>query len=349
MTDRQDQKVAAGSTAIQSARDTTINHGLGPDEIRAIVDGLADHLPRMAAVATAVVEERLKSFKEEVIGHFDKDATTNRRAFEDPDFVETVADAQRGYARTGKSDAQKTLIDLIGERSKHDSGNRLSFTLNEAVTVAAKLTKNELSELALSFLVRQVKIAGINNIEKMGWYHQIVFSEILDDVEVEQASYNYLTAQRCATISMGEISLLDCWRQSYPGIFMKGLPKEQYESLAGDAINDTSLFGKSLFDGQGLQLMVMDKVTFDQSFSKLEISNEIKEQIWNQAINNLGDNDQIIQRMNQSCPMLKQAIDKWDSSMMKHLDLTAVGTAIGYTKMSQISVFAKSNINIWVN
>ncbi len=349
MSDRQDQKVAAGGTAIQSLGDTTIYNGLGPEEIKAIVEGLADQLPRMAAVASAIVEERLKSFKEEVIGRFDKDASVKREAFEDPDFIEVIADAQRGYARTGKADAHKTLIDLIAERSKQTSGERIAHVLNEAVSVTPRLTSSELSELALVFAIKSIRLGTLNNLDAFAAYHQSLFNDLLVDVETGQGSYNYLVAQRCASISIGEISMIECWRKTYPGLFMVGLGRARYHELVGDLVDNGKLFTTSLLTREGLQINAMDKNTFDGLAAENGIDPEVADKVWDQAINNLGTDDQIISRLSALCPSLPVANGKWNESPLKNLDLTALGLAIGHTRMSQIPTAVSVDISIWIN
>ncbi|MBD8546959.1 LPO_1073/Vpar_1526 family protein [Sphingomonas sp. CFBP 8760] len=349
MSDRQDQKVAAGGTAIQSLGDTTIYNGVGSDEIKAIVEGLADQLPRMAAVASAIVEERLKSFKEEVIGRFDKDGSVKGAAFEDPDFIEVVAEAQRGYARTGKADAHKTLIDLIAERSKQTSGERIAHVLNEAVSVTPRLTSSELSELALVFAIKSIRLGAINSLESFAAYHQLLFDDLLGDVETGQGTYNYLVAQRCASISMGEISLIECWRRTYPGLFMVGLDRSRYHELVGDAVDNANLFTTSLLTREGLQVNAVDKNTFDALAAANRIESERAGKIWDQAINNLGSDNQIISRLSALCPSLADAHTKWNGSPLKNLDLTALGLAIGHTRMSQIPAAVSADISIWIN
>lgn len=349
MSDRQDQRVAEGGTAIQSLGDTTIYNGFGPDEIKAIVEGLADQLPRMAAVASAIVEERLKSFKEEVIGRFDKDASVKREAFEDPDFIEVIADAQRGYARSGKADAHKTLIDLIAERSKQTSGQRIAHVLNEAVSVTPRLTSSELSELALVFAIKSIRIGSINNLDSFATYHEALFNDLLVDVETTKGSYNYLVAQRCASISMGEISIIECWRRTYPGFFMVGLNRSLYHELVGDYVDNGKLFTTSLLTREGLQINAIDKNVFDNLAAESGINSEVTEKVWNQAINNLGTDDQIINRLSALCPSLPVANAKWNGSPLKNLDLTALGLAIGHTRMSQIPTALSADISIWIN
>lgn len=348
MSDRQDQRAAEGSIAVQSGGDTTINQGVTPEEIKAIVEGLVDQLPRMAAVATAVIEERLKSFKDEIISRFEQDASTKREAFEDPDFIEVVADAQRGYVRTGKADAHKTLVDLIAERSRQRSGERIAYVLNEAVSVTHKLTSSELSELALVFCIKSIRVGELNSLDIFGSYHQALFADLNESVETQLGSYNYLVAQRCASMSIGSISLIECWRKTYPGLFMKGLASEQYHNLVGDLVSDGSLFTTSLLDGKGLQVAAIDKDTFERVALGRGLTTEILNQVWDQAINNLGDDDSIIERLTPLCPLLKEVNRKWNDSPLKNLDLTALGLAVGHTRLSQIPTATKADISIWI-
>jgi hypothetical protein len=350
MTDKQDQRVAAGGTAIQSARDTVIHQGIGSDEIRAIVESLADQLPRMAAVASAIVEERLKAFKEEVVHRFERDETSRKDAFTDPDFIELVVDAQRSYARVGESDAKDVLVDLIAERSKHDSGNRLSYTINESVSVAAKLTRNELSELALSFLIRRTVRHAAGSIELLAQYYSKMFNHFLSDIEKDDHSYNYLVSQRCVTISMGEIALLACWREAYTGLFLKGRQSSDYAGVVDSHhLNNPSLFVPALFDNNGIQPRALNKSVFEEICKEYGLPSSTVDAIWSIAIGSVADDDEFVARFRPYCPRIDEAIALWQSTPMKSLDLTAVGLTIGHARATQTGDFGPSNLSIWVN
>jgi hypothetical protein len=97
----QDLEVTGNSVAIQSGRDTTVNQGLSPADLRQIIETVAAQLPAYAAVAQEIVETRLKDFEERVLERFANPQTSRSDAFKDPDFQYLLSRAQHAYARSG--------------------------------------------------------------------------------------------------------------------------------------------------------------------------------------------------------------------------------------------------------
>src|SRR5229473_350490 len=145
---QQDQDVRGGSLAVQSGRDTVIQHGLSPAQMKEIMEAIASQLPGYAAVAREIVDERLRDFEQRVIGRFADTSSTRSEAFKDPDFQHVVIRAQNAYARSGDEQVRETLVDLIARRSMETDRTRLLLSLDEAVEKAALLTKNEFAELS---------------------------------------------------------------------------------------------------------------------------------------------------------------------------------------------------------
>lgn len=349
MSIRQDQRVAEGATAIQSQRDTIVHQGLSSEDMRAIVESLADQMPKLVATAAAVMEVRLKSFEADIMKRFEEDAAVKKEAFADPDFQHVLLDAQRAYARTGDTETHGTLVDLIAKRSTEGTGTRRAFAMNEAITVVSRLTRSEISELALSFHARYTVNNGINNIPSFCSHINEFINDLINDVEIELQSYEYLVSQRCATISIREIGLAEIWRRVYPGLFMKGFTSDEVDGFAGEMSSDIrSLLVPSLFDPERFQPNAMTLEVFLGMLTNTALSKENLEQVWARAIANQPNDDEIIQKLTPTCPRIEELINKWHSSPMKSLDLTTIGKAIGHARLTQIPAFGKPDIGIWL-
>lgn len=80
----QNAKASDGSIIIQSSGDTVVN--VSKDDMKAVIEAIADQLPKFAAVASEIVERRLSTFEEKVMKRFEQVETSNVQAFADPDF-----------------------------------------------------------------------------------------------------------------------------------------------------------------------------------------------------------------------------------------------------------------------
>jgi hypothetical protein len=66
----QNQRAEGGTVAIQSGRDTTINQGITPKDMRQIIETLAAQMPAYAAIAAQIVDSRLKDFEDRIMDSF---------------------------------------------------------------------------------------------------------------------------------------------------------------------------------------------------------------------------------------------------------------------------------------
>ena len=222
MSDRdQRQQADNGALAVQSGRDTIVQVGLNAEQMQAIISELARQIPALAAVAREVADARLHAFEERILEKFANSKKANSNAFKDPDFQYLLTRAQHAFARSGDDATRDTLVDLIAKRSLETQRSRLSLTLNEAVEKSAVLTKNEFAELSLCYLLRQT-ITGVGNIRQLAAHLRKYVSPLLPDISREEASYRYIVAQSCATISMGQIDAVSLIRRTYGGLFSKG-------------------------------------------------------------------------------------------------------------------------------
>ncbi|WOK36495.1 hypothetical protein QYC26_16070 [Sphingomonas sp. C3-2] len=280
---------------------------------------------------------------------FDEDAASKREAFSDPDFQHVVIEAQRAYARTGDTETHGTLVDLIAKRSSEGTGSRRAFAINEAITIISRLTRNEISELAFVFFSRFTQNFRVNNLTSFCAHLNSYIDELLDDLETDQQSYEYLVAQRCATISIGEIGLLQIWKNVYPGLFMKGFSAEQVDKIVGETSPDIksllvpSVFNPACYQPRAMSLEVLLSIQRPPS-----VSEENVQHVWAQAIADLADDAAIVQKLKPLCPRIEEVIGKWHSTPLKSLDLTTLGQVIGHARLTQIPDFGTPDLSIWI-
>lgn len=345
---KQGQTVGDGATAIQSHGDTVINNGIGADEIRAIVESLSDQLPKLAAAAAAIMEVRISAFEEAVMKRFEQEAV-NRDAFADPDFQHVVIDAQRAYARTGDTETHSTLIDLIAKRSVENTGSRKAFVINESISIVSQLTRSEISELAFSFLMRHTQNGRSRSLANFAIYLNRYINEFIDDLELGNSSYEYLVAQRCASISMGSLSLLEAWKILYCGLFFKGFTDAEIVDFeARGMLGVREVLVRSPLDHTKFHPNAINEDEFVTPPHQGGLSTPQLREIWADAQKTLASDAEIIELLSPSVPRLNELLDKWNDSLLKSLDLTSIGKAIGHARLSQIPEFGAPDLSGWI-
>ena len=197
---RQDQSVEEGGEAYQAGRDLTVNHGMNADDMAALMVAMAKQLSAFTAEANAKLDQRFHEFRDEVLKQFSNETSANKEAFNDPDFQFTVKSAQEAYARKGDGDLKVELVRLLAERSKQQSGSRVANILNEAIKVAGSLTKQEMSVLAILFVMVHVGTPS-QNANQTRAFHESMLAPFLNDMPNDRNSFEYLESLRCITIN----------------------------------------------------------------------------------------------------------------------------------------------------
>lgn len=350
-TNKQDQRAADGALAIQSGRDTTINQGLSPDDMKQIIEALAAQLPTYTALARGIVDDRLKDFEQHILERFASSKSARPDSFKDPDFQYLLTRAQHAYARSGEPPVRDILVDLITERSKQTDRNRLALSLNEAVEKAAVLTKNEFAELSFVYLAKYTMNHGIGNLPFFGEYLNTYFVPLLKDISEIQSSYSYLEAQSCANISMGSADLGAIFRGNYGGVLSKGFEVGQLQDHLPDG-------KKSVFDGSGLiipclndsskcQFRALSRSAFEQSTKSLDVAQDALINVWNLFEGTMWSNQEIIANVTRLVPEIAEMFRLWDSTPLKHLTLTSVGIAIAHANLVRTANF-NADLSIWI-
>lgn len=341
----QEANATTGSLIIQSQGDTII--GSSVDDIKAIVEILADQMPKFAAVATAIVEARMKTFEDKILASFATASPEVTEAFKDPDFQYVVRIAQHAYARSGEEYTADTLIDLIAERAKHPKRTRLSLSLNDAVERSPLLTENELAELAMIFALRYTRIA-VSNFEALVDYLKTLSLAFVKDISKSTSSYDYLAAHSCADVSLlTGMGLFDVLKANYGGLITKGAPRESFAAVIGEEMSlNTHLVIKSLHDPNNVQANAVAKEIYAERLATFGLADKT-EQLWNLQVQGFLSQDELIEKATGIYPDVQTLFQAWDGTPMKSTTLTSVGLTIGFANLKRVCGF-DADLAIWI-
>jgi hypothetical protein len=202
-----DQRQESGdsSTNLQAGRDvhaTFIHEVADPTVAMEIARKVAQwEIEKYHEAAWVVVESRLEEFRSEVIKRIDTLDPKRLESFKDPDVQMMLRDAQRSYARSGRSDVCRTLVDLVAARCSTQSGGFQAAVISEAVEAVRKLTPAAIAALTVSFILTRTKAVGVTSPDQLiAWLIENV-GPFIDELPSRVHEYEFLEATRSASIS----------------------------------------------------------------------------------------------------------------------------------------------------
>lgn len=300
---------------------------------------------RAAEIALALVEEitekflrKLKQQNEKGIAHA-----------EEPDFQYALFTVQKEYARTGDKELGDLLVDLLVDRTKHENRSIIEIVLNESLSVAPKLTIDQLATLSIIFIFNYTKNHSLNNL--------IALSEFLDRyiepfsrlISKNVSCYRHLEYTGCGSISIAKINLIKILLNNYRALFIRGFPLEEVlEKMKINVPITSPMFIRCLHDQEKYQINSLDndelrKKAIDLNIHEDDINKLIK-------LNNsfLMSEGKAKEYLEQTHPYMSIVFDVWENSYMKNFTLTSVGISIGHANVKRL-VGEFTDLSIWIN
>lgn len=344
----QEQKVEAGSVAIQAGGNVTIT-GVSYDDVRKIaLDVFRANFYELGGTAKEVARTRAEKITEEFLTKLQKEYPTGVEKSQDPDFQYALFTVQREYARNGDKDLGALLVDLLVDRCKQKQRDILQIVLNESLNTAPKLTEAQLAVLAVIFLFKYTTFLAAGNHGQLGVYFDKYVDPFTSKIVKNLATYQHLQFTGCGSIEMGAFSLEKILSIKYQGLFLKGFePKEISERRISIGLDDR-FFIQCLNDPLRVQVKALNKELLEESFDAHTIPVEDRPKI--SGLFNLGKMSEA--EVKKICievrPYMASIFECWSESAMKNFTLTSVGIAIGHANIKRL-VGEFENLSIWIN
>jgi hypothetical protein len=345
---RQSQKGGDGSTNIQT-EDLTIVQGLTYPEVRQVaIDVFKSNFYELAGEAKAIASERAEQITEDFLRKLQSENPDGFSKAQDPDFQHALFTVQKEYARTGDEDLGDLLVDLLVDRSKQDNRNILQIVLNESLSVAPKLTDDQLAVLAVTFFCKYTMNNDVGThqllADSFNQFVQPFSSKLLKN----QACYQHLQFSGCGSVSMGSSTLQQIYGKKYQGLFLKGFDREEIEKGEVSIGEDHRFFIPCLNDSTKLQVRANNIEGLTEFMDGQSIPNEDKTKItalFN--LNKMNDNE-IKEKIVSLSPHMTNVFNVWEDSPLKSFSLTSVGIAIAHANIKRL-VGEFSDLSIWIN
>jgi len=267
-------------------------------------------------------------------------------AFRDPDVQALLTEAQVSYARSGRDDVKRTLVDLIAARCSTEPGGLQAVVTTEAVEVVRKITRGGIAILTVSFLVTRVQNEGLNSLADLDVWARQNISPFLPDVPVNRAEFEHLASTGTAIIDIGERSLVSILPKRYPGLFQRGLSREEISDDIWELQEKNgNLFRQCLNNEEKIQVLALNADVARSRFGRSGAPDVMDRYVELLESNLVGNVEQFIR---ERLPAWSEILDTWNrSELIGHTNLTSVGVAIAHCNWTN-TMKVSTPLSVWI-
>lgn len=233
---KQQQEVSEGGQALQAGGDIVVHNGMSADQMSEIIVSLTRQIAALTNEAKLEQEKRFGELKDALLLEFAKPETkANAEALSDPDFQYVVKDAHEAFARRGDDDLKVELVNLISERSAHQANTRVAQTLNSAIELAGKLSREEYAALVMLFTMQNVVVNG-TDIDVILNTTDNLLAPFVNDLPADGYSVQYLQSLGCVSINQIVTNpLAGILVRKYAHAVGTGFTRDELSTACGDA------------------------------------------------------------------------------------------------------------------
>lgn len=351
MVGKNSQQGRDGSTLQQAGRDLIIRNGVSASDALEIAKHVVQgELTLYESRARQVIDDRLHEFREELVERIVSFSPEDLNAFADPDVQAALLEAQKAYARSGRVEVKRSLIDLISARCSVEAGNLQAVVINQAIETVQKVTSRGIIALALGFVVTHVVNTATASLEELTRWFAENFDPFCLELPELDAEFDHLTAVGCTYRSPGEVVLTDLVPRAYPGLFQAGLDRNQISTELFSLREGSSgrpLFISCLNDPEKLQVGAIS-VDVARSMLPVDVEDRLSDEYTGFLMQNLMSQHLVAETLVKHDDRWTKWISSWDRHpWLKFMRLTSVGIAIGHCYWSN-RCDESATLDIWV-
>ena len=344
----QTQKAGHSSTNIQ-AGSITVHQGLSVTEVRQLaLDVFRANFFDLAGDAKNIARQRAEEVTEAFLKQLQQQHAEGLRQAQEPDFQHALFTVQKEYARCGDKDLGDLLVDLLVDRTKHESRSILQIVLNESLSVAPKLTPDQLAALSLIFLFKYTVNHGIRNHQTLWDYLDRYIAPFADAITDKVACYQHLEYSGCGTVGLGTVDLAEVFKRQYGALFSKGFDEAQFQGKQLTVPLSHRIFLPCVNDSTRRQVNGINEEVIRSECKRLELSDDDTNKLVGLHNETLMNADEIKQKIIDARPYMSRVFEIWTTSSMSRFTLTSVGIAIGHANVKK-NIGEFTDLSIWIN
>lgn len=344
------QEGGDGSSNIQAENVNVYNTGITYTDAKEIaLDVFKTNFIHLKNEAAQIAAERAEEITENILKTLNDKHPESLKEFEQPAMQDALFTAQKEYAKSGDKDLGDLLADIIVDRAKVSKRNMLQIVLDESLTIASKLTVEQLDSLTLIFLLIRTRKMVIRNYNEFKTYLLQYIFPFVDNLIKDNEHYNYLEYLRCGHIRAGNYGKLENnLRETYKGFFAKGFSMEELdETFPKDKPNFQGLIIPCFHDKTKFQIGVFDNETLEKRMIEKGFNptqtNKTK-QFFNKTTM---PNNEIKELLINFDSKMEKVFDVWDNSYFNQFELSHVGIAIAHANYRR-RTGETMDLSIWI-
>ena len=349
MISKQEQKSGDNSTNIQ-ARDVSIGISYADAKLIAL-DVFEANFLKLSEEAYKVGHERANNFTDAFLKNLSERNPQAIASTSDPDMQYALFTAQREYARSGDKELSDVLVDILVDRASHSERSLIQIVLNESLTTAPKLTVGQFDVLSLVFILKRIRRTYIGNLSEFAQHYlsSLVpfITPFIQELKNNSSIFPHLEYAGCGTVQISSIGIGDIFRQTYPGLFSKGMDKAKVDELLMQGDLTQEFIGICQHDNNLFQINALDKDTIEVECRKAGFDDAKTEKISDLQDQYLMSSEEIETYIESALPALVPLLDAWHNSPLRSFNLTSVGIAIAHANIRR-KTQANYDLSIWI-
>jgi hypothetical protein len=344
----QTQKAGDNSTNIQTGS-ITVHQGLSLSEVRQLaLDVFRANFFELAGEAKHIARQRAEEVTENFLKKLQEQHSAGLKQAQEPDFQHALYTVQKEYARCGDKELGDLLVDLLVDRTKHESRTILQIVLNESLLVAPKLTPDQLAVLSVIFLFKYTINHGIKNHETLWEYLDRYVGPFAALITEKAACYQHLEYSGCGTVGLGSVDLAEVFRRNYGGLFSKGFEEAQFQAKQLTIPISHAILLPCVNDSARRQVNGMNEDVIKAQGKRLGLPEDDIGKLVGLHNETLMNADEVRKRILEARPYMERVFKTWTDSSMSQFTLTSVGISIGHANVKK-NLGEFTNLAIWIN
>lgn len=351
MINDQIQKQEGGdrSTNLQG-QSIIINQGISYSDAKEIaLDVYKSNFLQLSQDAAHIARARAEEITDKFLEKLQKENESALDSMKEPSMQAALYEAQKQYAKTGDKDLEDLLVDILVERASTPVRNIHQIVLDESLSVAPKLTPEQMDALTLNFLISKTQNSSLVSLENLRNYLSTHLIPFVDGLSEESSCYEHLEYAGCASLMHmgGILQIEEIFQKQYGGLFSKGFEQEKFETDIGEISAYAKLLTHCLHNTNLLQINAVNEDVIKNTCSTQGINEETQSKIINIFNQTSFSTSEIKDYIIEKAPETKKLFDLWKSSPLSKFALTTVGIAIAQANFRR-KTGIKLNLSIWV-
>lgn len=346
----QKQEAGDGSTNLQG-QSIIIHQGISYSDAKEIaLDVYKSNFIQLSQSAGELAQKRAEEITDNFLTKLKEDNKDAINSMQDPSMQSALYEIQKQYVKTGDKDLEELLVDILVERASVTERNLHQIVLDESLTIASKLTLEQMDALTLNFIISQTSNSTLLNLDKLIEYLKTHITPFIGSITDNSSCYKHLDYVGCISLmhmqSMKKIE--EIFLLQYPGLFSKGFTKEKFENDIGNFNEFHNIIISCLHDPDLFQISAINEEVINKICESNNITNENKTKIVNLFNSCKFSSSEVKKYILDKIPEIEKLFKLWDESGLSKFNFTTVGIAIAQANFRRKSGI-KLDLSMWVN